>query len=99
MLNGNSGELTKGAYTIVNIGFPSFKQRNDTLLFQLDLKGVACSKGSACQSGSVEKSHVLSAFLLAEQLQYPSLRFSFSVFNTEEEIDIFMTILREIAQS
>ena len=53
LLNGNSGELTKGAYTIVNIGFPSFKQRNDTLLFQLDLKGVACSKGSACQSGSV----------------------------------------------
>nr|WP_314559126.1 cysteine desulfurase family protein [uncultured Capnocytophaga sp.] len=99
VLNGNSGELTKGAYTIVNVGFPSFKQRNDTLLFQLDLNGVACSKGSACQSGSVEKSHVLSAFLLAKQLEYPSLRFSFSIFNKEEEIDVFMTILREIALS
>ena len=100
VLNGCSGlSVEKGAHTIVNVGFPSLKHKNDTLLFQLDLKEVACSKGSACQSGNVEKSHVLSAFLTAEQLQYPSLRFSFSSFNTREEIDIFITKLREIAES
>lgn len=97
VFNGCSAEgEEKASSLIVNVGFPSLKEKNDTLLFELDLKGVACSKGSACQSGSVQTSHVLSAFLPKEQLQYPSLRLSLSHFNTKEEIDIFIKILREI---
>lgn len=91
--NGMSADLRKSTHTIINVGFPSLKQKNETLLFYLDLKGIACSKGSACQSGSTQNSHVLTAFLPEEQLKIPSLRFSFSQFNTKQEIDSFMTIL------
>jgi aminotransferase class V len=80
------------------VGFPNWENKKDTLLFELDLKGVACSKGSACQSGSVGESHVLQAFLPAERLRYPSLRFSFSIQNTTEEVDNLIKILGEIAK-
>ncbi|MGA9326342.1 MAG: cysteine desulfurase, partial [Salegentibacter sp.] len=69
------------------------------LLFQLDLKGIACSKGSACQSGSDKGSHVLSAFLSEEDLQKPSIRFSLSSYNTKEEIDYVVEVLKEHLQS
>jgi cysteine desulfurase len=69
------------------------------LLFQLDLKGIACSKGSACQSGSDKGSHVLSAFLEEEDLKKPSVRFSFSRFNTKEELDFVVKTLKEFIES
>ena len=69
------------------------------LLFQLDLKGIACSKGSACQSGSVKGSRVLSEILSEEDMQKPSLRFSFSTFNTKEEVDYVIDVLKEIIKS
>jgi cysteine desulfurase len=69
------------------------------LLFHLDLKGVACSKGSACQSGSDAGSHVLNEILSAEALKQPSLRFSFSHYNTLEEVDYTVDILEEFANS
>ena len=71
----------------------------EALLFQLDLKGIACSKGSACQSGSVQTSHVLSAFLSEEALQYPSLRCSFSIFNTVKDVDFLIESLKEISHN
>ena len=97
VFNGTSESLEESSYTIVNVGFPTLQQQDNTLLFQLDLKGIACSKGSACQSGSVQVSHVLSAFMPKEALQYPSLRFSFSAFNTIEEVDFFIENLKEIS--
>ena len=57
-------------------------------LFKLDLKGIACSKGSACQSGSNAGSHVLNEVLSDDELNKVSLRFSLSVFNRKEEIDL-----------
>ncbi|MEZ7917170.1 MAG: cysteine desulfurase, partial [Patiriisocius sp.] len=63
------------------------------LLFQLDLKGIACSKGSACQSGASNGSHVLSEILNNEDLAKPSIRFSFSSFNTKDEIDYVVQTL------
>jgi cysteine desulfurase len=69
------------------------------LLFQLDLKGIACSKGSACQSGSDKGSHVLNAFLEEEDLKKPSVRFSFSRFNTREELDYVVNTLKEFIES
>ena len=97
VFNGTSESLEEGSYAIVNVGFPALQHQDNTLLFQLDLKGIACSKGSACQSGSVQVSHVLSAFMPKEALQYPSLRFSFSAFNTIEEVDFLIESLKEIS--
>ena len=97
VFNGTSESLEESSYAIVNVGFPTLQQQDNTLLFQLDLKGIACSKGSACQSGNVQVSHVLSAFMPKEALQYPSLRFSFSAFNTIEEVDFLIESLKEIS--
>ena len=97
VFNGTSESLEESSYAIVNVGFPALQHQDNTLLFQLDLKGIACSKGSACQSGSVQVSHVLSALMPKEALQYPSLRFSFSAFNTIEEVDFLIESLKEIS--
>ena len=97
VFNGTSESLEESSYAIVNVGFPALQHQDNTLLFQLDLKGIACSKGSACQSGSVQVSHVLSAFMPKEALQYPLLRFSFSAFNTIEEVDFLIESLKEIS--
>ncbi len=63
------------------------------LLFNLDLKGIAASGGSACQSGSSKGSHVLAAILNKNDAKHTSVRFSFSRFNTKKEVD---TVIKEI---
>lgn len=94
--NGYSADLTKSKHTILSVRLPFPPEKADTLLFQLDLKGVACSRGSACQSGSTKTSHVLEEILDNHSLSQPSLRFSFSKFNTKEEIDYVINVLKEI---
>lgn len=93
--NGHSGDLDKSTYTLVNVCLPVDKQKAMMLLFHLDIKGIACSKGSACQSGSDAGSHVLSQILSQEDLEKPSLRFSFSKYNTKEELDFTIGTLKE----
>lgn len=93
--NGSCANPDKSTYTLLNVGIPMSDAKAQLLLFQLDLKGIACSKGSACQSGSTQGSHVLQAFLPEEQLKYPSVRFSFSKYNTKEEIDYTIDVLSE----
>ncbi|MCB0445805.1 MAG: cysteine desulfurase, partial [Gelidibacter sp.] len=85
--NGNCADLENSAYTLVNVCLPISPEKGAMLHFQKDLKGVACSKGSACQSGSHQNSHVLSEILSSDELQKPSVRFSFSRFNTKDEVD------------
>jgi len=97
--NGECENFDKSTYTLVNICLPVSAEKALMLLFQLDLKGIACSKGSACQSGSDKGSHVLNAFCSEEDLQKPSLRFSFSCFNTTEEIDYVVKTLKEFIES
>ncbi|WP_394970835.1 cysteine desulfurase family protein [uncultured Croceitalea sp.] len=97
--NGLSGTLDKSTYTLVNVCFPFDQQKALMLLFHLDLKGIACSKGSACQSGSTKGSHVLTEILSEEELSRPSLRFSFSKYNTKEEIDYTVAVLKEFAEN
>ena len=97
--NGYSGDLERSTYTIVNICLPFTEEQSLLLLFHLDLKGIACSKGSACQSGSNKGSHVLSEILSDEDLSKPSLRFSFSIYNTKEEIDYVIGVLKEYSTS
>lgn len=96
IFNGNSGHLDKSTYTLVNVCLPVDASKASLFLFQLDLKGIACSKGSACQSGSAQVSHVLAEILDAESLQKPSVRFSFSIYNTKEEIDYVVSVLKEL---
>lgn len=97
--NGTSSDLEKSTYTLVNVRLPFDKQKGLMLLFHLDMKGIACSKGSACQSGSNLDSHVLQEILSPEELEKPSIRFSFSKYNTREELDYTIGVLKEFANS
>lgn len=97
VFNGYSGDIEKSTYTLVNVRLPFSKDKALMLQFHLDLKGVACSKGSACQSGSNSGSHVLSTLLNKEELEKPSVRFSFSMYNTKEELDYVIGVLKEFA--
>lgn len=94
--NGLSADLEKSTYTLVNVCLPVAKEKAGMLLFQLDLKGIACSKGSACQSGAVGVSHVLAEILNEDNMQKPSIRFSFGIYNTKEEIDYVIDILKRV---
>jgi len=94
-LNGNCSDLEKSTYTLLNVCLPIAKEKAMLLLFQLDMKGIACSKGSACQSGSTSGSHVLKEVLSDEDFKKPSVRFSFSIYNTKEEIDYVINVLKE----
>lgn len=86
--NGLSGNLEKSTYTLVNVALPLEDSKSKLLDFHMDLKGIACSKGSACQAGADSGSHVLESLKRPNAIEkYPSLRFSFSSFNTREEID------------
>ena len=97
--NGYSGNLERSTYTLVNICLPFSKEKSQMLLFHLDLKGIACSEGSACQSGASGGSHVLAEVLSDEELQKPSVRFSFSKYNTSEEVDYVIEVLKEFSQT
>lgn len=97
--NGCCDEDERSSYTLINVCLPIPVEKAALMEFQLDLKGIACSKGSACQSGSGGGSHVIAAISNKEQLVYPSLRFSFSSFNTKDEIDYLMSVLGEFSVS
>ena len=83
-------------YTVLNVLLPFSEEKTSMILFNLDMKGIAVSRGSACQSGSVKPSHVLAEILADDDLKKPSLRVSFSHYNTKEEIDIFINELKGI---
>ena len=89
----NGDSLGKSLYTVLNVALPETEQA-EMLLFNLDIAGIACSGGSACSSGSNAGSHVLRAIYGSEKR--PSVRFSFSKFNTAEEIDFAVERLREL---
>ena len=95
--NGLSENFEKSTYTLVNVAFPLVGSKAQLLDFHLDLKGIACSKGSACQSGAALGSHVLDNLKRPEEVKkQSSLRFSFSSFNTLEEIDYVIDCLSEL---
>ncbi|WP_338408343.1 cysteine desulfurase family protein [uncultured Flavobacterium sp.] len=83
-----------GFYTILNVILPFEEEKAVMILFHLDMKGIAVSRGSACQSGSVKGSHVLAEMLSNENLKKPSLRISFSHYNTKEDIDLLINGLK-----
>ncbi|MGC1631588.1 MAG: cysteine desulfurase family protein [Gelidibacter sp.] len=96
--NGNCETPELSAYTVINVCLPIAPAKGGMLHFQLDLKGIACSKGSACQSGSNQNSHVLSEILSSENLMKPSVRFSFSCFITKDDVDYVIDTLKEFVK-
>ena len=99
VFNGNSEDFDKSTYTLLNVCLPLAPEKASMLQFQMDLKGIACSRGSACQSGSNQNSHVLSEILDDDHLKRPSIRFSFSKFNTKEEVDYVVEVLSNFCKS
>lgn len=89
--NGNSEG--QSLYTVLNVSFPE-SENSEMLLFSLDIQGISASGGSACSSGSAQVSHVLMG--IHANLNRPSVRFSFSKYNTNEEIDYTINVLKEI---
>lgn len=68
----------------------------ESLLLNLDLKGIAASSGSACTSGSLDPSHVLLAMGLTHEVAHGSLRLTLGRGNTQEEVDYCLEVLPEI---
>ena len=97
--NGSCVNNHDSTYSILNICLPVSKDKSILLEFNLDLKGIACSRGSACQSGSSVGSHVLNSILKDSDLQKPSLRFSFSKYNNKTEIDKVVEVLSDFVNS
>jgi cysteine desulfurase len=70
----------------------------ESILFSLDLAGIAVSSGSACSSGSLEPSHVLLSLGVDEALAHGSIRFSFGKHNTLEEVDYAVDTIKSAVQ-
>lgn len=85
-----------GFYNMLNVLLPFSEDKTAMILFHLDMKGIAVSRGSACQSGAIKPSHVLAEMLSNEDLKKPSLRISFSHYNTKEDIDLLIEALKTI---
>ena len=97
--NGSCDNNNDSTFSILNICLPVSKDKSVLLEFNLDLKGIACSRGSACQSGSSTGSHVLNSILSESDLKKPSLRFSFSKYNNKNEIDKVVEVLNDFVNS
>ena len=95
LFNGCCSDVNNSTYTLLNVALPITNEKSALLDFQLDLKGIACSKGSACQSGSNVGSHVLEEVQDKKYRSWPSLRFSFSCFNSKKEVDYLMEVLKD----
>ena len=93
VFNGDSANLERSLYTVLNVCLPP-SDENEMLHFSLDINKVSASGGSACSSGSQVGSHVLTA--LERDPRRGAVRFSFSKFNTIEEIDFAVDRLAEI---
>jgi len=81
---------------ISNVSIPGTD--SEALLMHLDLAGIACSSGSACSTGAVEPSHVLTAMGVPRELGVAALRFSFGKDSTLEDVDAVSTALPKIVE-
>ena len=83
----------KSLYTVLNVSFPEMEMA-EMLLFNLDIAGISASGGSACSSGTNIGSHVLRG--IGADPNRPAVRFSFSKFNTKEEVDFVVEQLKKL---
>ncbi len=89
-----NGKEDATLHSLLNIRLPFSADKTAMLLFELDMKGIAVSRGSACQSGTSKPSHVLAEMLSEEALQKPSIRLSFSYASTKEEVLFLVEVLK-----
>lgn len=80
-------------YTLFNASFPK-TEKTEMLLFNMDINGICVSGGSACSSGANQGSHVISA--ISDDDSRVAVRFSFSKYNTKEEIDTAIEKLKTL---
>ena len=80
-------------YTVLSVAFPK-TERSEMLLFNLDINNICASGGSACTSGADQGSHVIRA--INNNPNYITVRFSFSKYNTKEEVDVVVEKLKEM---
>jgi cysteine desulfurase len=94
---GFNGDLSEegSLYTVLNVSLPP-TDFNDVLLLKLDIEGVCCSGGSACNSGANLGSHVLNA--LRHPMDRQAIRFSFSRFTTSEDVDYAVNKLCKVLE-
>jgi cysteine desulfurase len=81
---------------VSNVSIPGTD--SEALLMHLDLAGIACSSGSACSTGAVEPSHVLTAMGVSRDLGVAALRFSFGKDNTVEDVETVIGALPKIVE-
>ena len=92
-VNFNGNPEGKCLYTVLSVAFPK-TEKSDMLLFNLDINNICASGGSACASGAEAASHVISA--ISQNPNQTTVRFSFSKYNTKEEVDVVVEKLKEI---
>ncbi len=81
----------KSLYTVLSVAFPK-TEKSEMLLFNLDINNICASGGSACTSGVETGSHVISA--ISDNRDQVTVRFSFSKYNTKEEVDLVVEKLK-----
>lgn len=92
---GFNGAVTEedSNYKVLSVSLPPH-QKAELTLFNLDMAGIAASGGSACSSGSEKGSHVLEN--IQADVNRKAVRFSFSKFNTTEEVDYVVEVLKKM---
>jgi cysteine desulfurase len=93
VINGGQGER---APHVSNASIPGTD--SEALLMHLDLAGIACSSGSACSTGAVEPSHVLTAMGVPRELGVAALRFSFGKDSVAEDVDAVAQALPKVVE-
>ncbi len=91
-----TGHKTKRAPHIVSFTIPGIE--GESMLLMLDDKGIAASSGSACTSGSLKPSHVLTAMGIKPEIAHGSLRISLGKYNTEKHVDYLIQTLPPIVK-
>jgi len=91
-----NGDPTHRLPNTTNISFDYIE--GEAILLMLDDRGICASTGSACASGSLEPSHVLRAMNVAGVSVHGSIRFSFSTYNTDEDVDAVLTELPKVVK-
>lgn len=94
LINGNSDSLDASLYTVTSIGLLMEKGAKSMTLFQFDMKGIAISGGSACNSGAQKGSHVIEA--LRPDTPTDNLRISMGRYTIESDVDAFLTAFKEV---
>ncbi len=91
--NGNCTDFENSLFKILSVSFPKISE-SEMMLFNLDIHGISCSGGSACSAGNMSGSHVLD--VVCNDKKRTGVRFSFSRYNTKEEIDYTIQKIKEI---